>query len=183
MFRFSSTANTEIEKKAHRKITELMKIAQEKGLSLPHEEGNSFSMRFDLNSVSMAGQACSRPMQKEMFIRIHKKGLEEYGDIFINQTVVHEFAHIIQFVNFPRATAHGREFKRIMRMFGAEERRCHNYDLRSLVGGSRKTRKPQKKYSYICNCSEYDLSSIRHKRIQQGTVYSCVKCKSNLVLV
>jgi len=166
-------------KKVHEKISELCKTAKEYGLKIPEDLNVELVVNFKINSVRVAGDACYRWIQKQMTIRLHDKALEHYGDEFINRTVVHEFAHIIVFCNFPKAKAHGREFKMLMRVFGSEGTRCHSYDLRSLV--PHKVRKTAQRFEYKCQCSRHNLSKIRHNRILNGSIYTCKNCRTDLV--
>ncbi|MCK5536952.1 MAG: hypothetical protein KAI79_09005, partial [Bacteroidales bacterium] len=41
--------------------------------------------------------------------------------------------------------------------------------------------KPRATFTYVCGCMDYELSSIRHGKVQRGAVYRCPTCKSKLV--
>jgi len=168
-------------KKVQDKILELCEIVKERGWKLPEDINVELQVNFKLNSIRVAGDACYKWLQKQMIVRLHDKALEYYGDAYINRTVVHEFAHIIVFCNFPKAKAHGREFKMLMRVFGSDGTRCHSYDLRSIV--PHKVRKTAQRFEYKCKCSRHELSALRHNRILKGSVYTCKRCNTDLVRV
>jgi SprT protein len=164
--------------KALAKIEECKEMARARGWELPEDIGCSFLVYFNLNSIRTAGFAHYKIFAQEMSIRLHAKALEYYGQEYIDRTVVHEFAHIIQYVNFPNASAHGRDFKRIMRAFGSPGTRCHNYDLETVTG---KTRKRQMRINYSCDCQNHMITTTKHNKILKGANYICRSCKTRLV--
>lgn len=89
---------------------------------------------------------------------------------YLNQTVPHEVAHLVDFrkhgIQYKRTrrgpvqVAHGATFYKIMRDFGVKEKRTHSMDV-SKVKQTRKTTK----YVYTCTCgAEVTLGAIRHKK-------------------
>ena len=96
---------------------------------------------------------------------------------FIARTVPHEVAHYAVDKSFPgrRLKPHGAEWQSIMLAFGLEPSVCHSYDL------SRVPLRRQRRYTYICDCREHQLSATRHNRIQRrGTSYLCNQCGAEL---
>ncbi|MCA1805603.1 MAG: SprT-like domain-containing protein [Xanthomonadaceae bacterium] len=93
-----------------------------------------------------------------------------------SDTVAHEVAHYIVHLLHPGAKPHGREWKALMRQFGATPKACTPYDLTGVP-----TRQ-QARHVYRCACPGllHSLSTTRHRRIQQGTRYLCRSCKSSL---
>lgn len=178
--RFVCNARTEFQKKAEAKLRSMIHEVREKypDINVP-DDNTTFSLLFDVNSVRVAGFAVSQPAKRSMAIRLHKLGLEKYGDEFINGTLVHEFAHILQYCNCSNSQPHGLEFKLFMKLLGGDPSRCHNYNLRDLL--PEKVRKTAKTFTYKCKCQEHQLSTIRHNRIRYGKeVYSCTKCNTIL---
>jgi SprT protein len=105
--------------------------------------------------------------------------LSENGENFINRTVPHEVAHYIVYIFYPMAKPHGREWRFVMNMVlkAKDSKRCHKYDVSNV----KRDRRTLRKYIYHCNCDEYQVSSIRHNRMQRyGTTYICKKCKGHL---
>lgn len=103
---------------------------------------------------------------------IAKNNLDE----FIKRTPQHEISHHIAKHTYD-TNGHGAIWKDIMkRVFGLKPSRCHSYDMEGV-----KIRR-KRRIKYVCNCKTYNLSSIRHNRIQRGThQYTCMKCGSLLV--
>lgn len=131
-------------------------------------------VRFDLKG-RCAGQAIRKP--GDWFeIRVNPEIAVQNWAEYIDQTIPHEVAHIVQYQVFPRCRGHGRAWKRIMRAFGKEPRRCHEYDLSTV-----KVRR-QKRHEYACACRVHHLTTVRHNRVRRGqTNYSCKTCGTTLV--
>ncbi len=109
--------------------------------------------------------------------------LNENPDEMLNKIVPHEMAHHVvhqlyekDYRRFPKP--HGNEWRIVMMNFGLDPDRCHKMDTSTI----RHMQNNGFEYVYKCNCSVHNLSKIRHNRIQNGTRYSCNKCKSRLVL-
>ena len=108
----------------------------------------------------------------------------ENGDEFIEDTVPHEFAHLVTYALYGtdrdykghrRVKPHGSQWQRVMRLLGYKPTRCHNFDVKPA-------RKVASKYRYSCGCKEYFLTAIRHNKILSGkSSYSCTRCKRELV--
>ena len=154
---------------ASQQTRRLLRLAADHyGMPAPRVE-----IRFDLRGRA-AGQA-SLPARGQPQIRYNPQLLLENGEAFLQRTVPHESAHIIAFrLHGRRIRPHGAEWKAVMALFGADSRRCHDYDV-STVPGRRLTRHP-----YRCGCREHQLTSIRHNRIQAGQVYLCRACGQEL---
>jgi len=173
---------TEYQRKAIQKIEEsIEKISQDSHWHLPKDVGIEFRVTFDLSSVRAGGICHYDPFKQIITVQLHADALELYGDQYVNQTVVHEFSHAVQFVNYPHSKSHGREFKMFMRFFGVPTDRCHNYDLRQFKP-TRKLRKPAKKFEYVCACQTHWIGAVRHKNIQKGSRFHCRTCRQPLVL-
>jgi len=124
----------------------------------------------------VAGKFIRNLIKKSSEIRYNKVLLEENEDDFLKRTVPHEIAHYVAYKMNSFCKPHGYEWKKVMRDFECDVKRCHSYDTTN----SRQYRKPRKKYIYKCACNEYSLSSILHKRILKGHTYRCIKCKKEL---
>ncbi len=158
-----------LEHRAQQQTRQLLRLAADHyGMPAPRVE-----IRFDLRGRA-AGQA-QLPTRGRPVIRYNPQLLHENGERFLQRTVPHESAHIIAFrLHGLRIRPHGDEWKAVMELFGADSRRCHDYDL-SAVPGRRYTHHP-----YRCGCREHSLTSIRHNRIQMGKVYLCRSCGKKL---
>lgn len=109
-----------------------------------------------------------------------------HPDEYMARTVPHEVAHYVRYVrngykhdvlSNGKRDIHGAKWRAVMRELGASDStRCHSYD--TSVIASRKYRK----FSYSCdNDHAYELTTIRHNRVQRGqTTYFCRECRSEL---
>ena len=123
----------------------------------------------------LRGQAAGQANYRANRLRFNYELLKSYKDEFVGQTVPHEFAHLVAYRIFGNCIKpHGAEWKSVMVELGAPPTRTHNY----AVSPSRKL----KKFLYRCNCkgASYELTSIRHNRIQRGQIYICRKCRKAL---
>jgi SprT protein len=150
--------STEMKDKVVSKIEECMFVAEVK-----------LGRRFDFPNIvykkrgTTAGTACSHTYT----IDINAVLLMENGDTFINRTVVHEFAHLVDAILHPKTrnglgnrSVHGPTWKRIMGVFGVEANRCHSYDVTNA-----RTRKVSK-YIWTCKCGkQMHLGTIRHAKM------------------
>jgi len=129
---------------------------------------------FDLRGAT-AGQAC----YSKWTIRINAVLLVENWDTIFDRTIPHEVAHLVArglYSKYGRIKPHGREWKSVMRKFGKEPSRCHSYDVSNSTA-----RTVARDYIYKCPCKTYDLTIIRHRRMQSGRrKYSCPRCHTPL---
>ena len=121
--------------------------------------------------------------------------LNENFDTFIETTVPHELAHLVDHqVNGSlhnmldcrgrrmKRQPHGINWQNVMRVLGAEPNRCHNYDVSNA-----RARKPQTRtlHNYQCTgCkSILTMGATRHNNMQAGKVkYSHKSCKGFTLL-
>ena len=108
-------------------------------------------------------------------INFNRLLLEQNTVDFLKRTVPHEVAHMVAYQVFGTAIRpHGKEWKSVMAVFGADDARCHDYDLSNI-----RTRQ-YRRFSYQCNCRSHQLTSIRHNRVLSGYRYVCKSCKQQL---
>ena len=103
------------------------------------------------------------------YIRLNVGLLQLYPDDMIHNTVGHEFAHIVTYLNYPGASAHGLEWKKVMITFGLEPTRCHSYDTsKTAVIKNRR----QQKYTVYCACGPVKITATRYnKMVLKGHIY------------
>jgi SprT protein len=107
----------------------------------------------------------------EAAIRYNLALLVRHAADFIVQTVPHEVAHYLVYLRFGRhVRPHGPEWQQLMRVLGADPRRCHDFDVDGLK--ARRLRR----HAYHCRCGEHALTSIRHHRVLRGARYVCRMC-------
>lgn len=150
---------------------------------------------YDLNATTTAGRAGYAPLyDNPYYMRLHPAALMEYGEDYINSTVVHEFAHLVRYRVFPEENCHhGDRWKMIMYTFGAVPNTTCDYDLEGAIekhsetlakeGLKLRKQRKQKTYTYTCGCFNHILSATKHNRIQSGKQRRrCALCKGELKL-
>ena len=107
----------------------------------------------------------------DVVLRYNPVLLRENPRRFIQQTVAHEVAHLVaRRIHGSRIRPHGREWQAVMREFGVEPRRCHDFDT------TRSTLRRLRRFRYHCDCSEHQITTIRHNRVLAGQRYLCRRC-------
>lgn len=160
-----------IKAEVEQKLAECIAIAERK-----------FGRKFPMPSVTyqLRGTTAGTAQVSANHINLNAVLLLENGADFINRTVPHEFAHIVDYVlhpeNFQRSapvsrwssargkrSVHGPTWKAIMVAFGAEPSRCHSFDVASV-------RKKTTKYVWVCpTCgAEAELGPKRHAKMESG---------------
>ena len=106
---------------------------------------------------------------KSILIRLSNVILDANPVDFVKRTVGHEIAHhIAHEVHGCNIKPHGREWKEVMRVFGQEASRCHEYKT------------VQNKVRYVVDGKDYFLGKIQHGRCQRGQVYINGKTKARI---
>lgn len=119
-------------------------------------------IHFDLKGRS-AGQACKRGSQYHM--RFNRDMLtREAFDHVLNNTVPHEIAHIVCFMNPTLGRGHDNGWARVCTQLGGNATRCHSEDV---VYGKGST------YEYITTAGHsVRVSDKIHRNVQRGTSYT-----------
>ena len=110
-------------------------------------------------------------------IRYNPYIFAKHFDYSLANTVPHEVAHYVIFSLYGLKTVrpHGREWKDLMRQFGAEPNCTNTLDLDGIP-----TRR-HKRHPYRCSCTDHLISSRRHNRIKNGKAkYFCRSCRTEL---
>jgi len=123
-------------------------------------------------NTNLTGKTAGIADSRKNLIKLNKDllSIESNTKEITENTVAHELAHLIVGRLYPLAKPHGSEWKRVMKVLGETPSVTHNMELPIL----------KFTHLYACKCSEYQLSNIRHKKVQKGTKYRCTKCKSVL---
>ncbi len=125
-------------------------------------------LRFDLR-----GRCAGQARYQDWVIRLNPVLMQGHGDRFIEETVPHELAHLMAFrCHGAQIRPHGREWRAMLEWLQRPVRVSHDYE----VSPSRRL----KRYVYRCDCRLHELSSIRHRRAEQGTPYQCRMCGCRL---
>jgi len=93
-------------------------------------------------------------------------------EIFIDQVVAHEVAHLIAYQQYGKVRPHGKEWQHIMHnAFNCPATTTHSLDIKDVIG---------KQFSYQCLCSTHQLSIRRHNKVLKGAKYLCRHCRGEL---
>lgn len=91
--------------------------------------------------------------------------IQKDWDDMVNDTIQHEMAHIVDYAIHGRSNHHNHVWKRIAHRLGCTGKTTHNIAVQKA--------RRSKKYVYVASCGrEFEASSVRHKRIQSGRVYT-----------
>ncbi|WP_119712249.1 SprT family zinc-dependent metalloprotease [Arsenophonus endosymbiont of Aleurodicus floccissimus] len=108
-------------------------------------------------------------------IHLNPISLIENGEIFINQVIPHELAHLLVYHCFGKIDAHGKEWKWIMPIIlDAPPQKIYQFALTSVHKWI---------FHYHCKCDlSHQLTLRRHNKIQLGKgEYICKKCGQYLI--
>lgn len=144
------------------------------------------NVSFALNSTVCAGQAGQKGVHRgvvhDLEIDLHGKCLEAIGVEKFKTTAIHEFCHVLQFVNYPKQkNGHDENFYEFMRLMGIDDpKRCHSYDLNAITG---KPKRRQRRWGYTCDCVDkvHEIATVTHNKMQKkGLRYFCKICNTDL---
>ncbi len=113
----------------------------------------------------------------EACIRYNPWIFGKYFQENLMNTVPHEVAHFIvhEVYGLQRIRPHGRQWQALMVQFGVDPRVTFDLDLTGIP------QRRQRRYRYLCGCTEHALSSTRHRRVLAGTGrYQCRRCGQTL---
>lgn len=102
----------------------------------------------------------------------------KFMDDSLQTTVPHEVSHYVtdMLYGLNAIKPHGSEWKAVMRALGAKPERTCNYDLSGIP------HRRERRHTYRCQCSEYELTTRRHNNIQNNKRhYLCKTCKTKLL--
>ena len=125
-------------------------------------------------TFDLRGKCAGQAVLNENKLRFNNELMLMYADLFIQETVAHELAHLIAHQLYGYSIKpHGREWSNIMTtVFNSDPKITHSFAT---------TMHRKKIYLYRCLCrNRVEFSETRHKRVQKGTRYICKKCKSDL---
>jgi len=132
--------------------------------------GRSFSrpeIRCDIR-----GQAAGMAYPQTNRLRFNPYFLRHAPQLFLDEVVPHEVAHLLAYTLYGKVRPHGREWQELMRqVFAVSPSRTHDFSLEPL---------PSRRHVYRCGCTEHHLTTIRHNRIRQGVEYRCRHCRQLL---
>jgi SprT protein len=130
---------------------------------------------------ALTGRAAGmcRVVRGQRIIHYNPYLFAKYYDENLTTTVPHEVAQYLTdaVYRYAHVKPHGHEWRTVMRMLGADASVSCEFNLEGI---------PLRRYRRIrctCRCRFYELTIIRHNRIQEkGARYYCRGCSSELVL-
>jgi SprT protein len=133
------------------------------------------------NRRTAAGMALHEPWA----IALNRGLLEVHPRENLEETVLHELAHLVvgyarrQRIIRGRSTAHGEDWQNVMRQwFHVEPRRTHDLSVSHL------DIRRQRRWAYGCGCRTWQVTTVRHNRIQRGLAeYRCERCRGTLTFL
>lgn len=138
-------------------------------------------IRYDLK-----GACGGKALLEEWAIRVNVQLLKDNFEDYIENTVSHEVAHLIDYELHPEnfyppegksRKIHGKTFKFIMKhVFKADPSTTHNYDVSKV----KRKRKKTEKYVYKCpDCGDLmEIGKNRHNKMQRKQAsYFLISCK------
>jgi SprT protein len=159
------------------KIAECLEIANQKfPLGGPVKAGqtnpeayNWPEVAFDLKG-RVAGQAWG-----DKKIRLNIELLHKHYDEMLRQTLPHEIAHCVVDRRWPRASAHGWQWRQVMLAFGLEPKRTHAMP-------TTKARHHPRPHRYACiKCNKiFSVTNNIHRKMENGQIRYCSRCKSRV---
>lgn len=102
---------------------------------------------------------------------------------YLKVVVGHEVAHMVAehlFGTYEKPVGHGPYWKHVMRVFGLEPARTHDFDVSESSGVV--VRKVTK-YEVKCDCRSLMITSHRRTKMLNGKNYVCSLCKTRIKLV
>lgn len=165
----------------------LKELEQTVKLHLAEKFIPSIRIEYTLNKSTALGTCSYINYPKEIIINLNEYLLNELKELYINEVLVHEYAHAVIKMIYPdgynrysykRVQPHGKEFKKICRLFGIDGKATTTIANNISFGKRRNI----KKFYYKCNCVGYkELTTIRHNKVQRGQAeYACSICKNKL---
>lgn len=132
-------------------------------------------VRFDLRGRTSGMYVVKH---KQQYMRFNPFIFSKYFEDSLDNTVPHEVAHYVSHILYglKRIRPHGKEWKAIMHLLGAEPRVTGNYDLSGI------SVRRQRRFNYSCDCMTHQLTTVRHNKIAKGqSQYFCRKCDGKLL--
>lgn len=131
-------------------------------------------------SLNLEGTTAGMAYYNSNKIRLNHALLLKNESGFFSETIPHEIAHLVSFRVFGKnGMGHGPEWKFVMRVFGLEAKRLHNFDVSGL-----KKQRTITRHLFSCNCNSitHELTTNEHTKItQKNYKFSCKICERELI--
>jgi len=167
------------------KITELNKIVRDKW---GEDKIPSFLINLNLKTTKKLWSVTFRKKGVKLnppVMNLNSELFDEYWEIYIRDVVIHEYVHLLVNKLYPtwynwryRVMPHWSEFKNICSSFWIEWKATTKTFNNSQV--LKKNKRVMKRWSYKCNCSIHEITTQKHRKIQNWATYTCTTCKGVL---
>jgi len=128
---------------------------------------------YNLNSIRVLGMFVVKDGVKSF--RFNKKVIVAAGEKKYLDVVTHEFAHLVVYEKYFQAAPHGKEWQKVMQIFGAAET---SYKTTSLSKYLKKAYSDKlKKIKCKCHKGKYTLGIVKADNLLKRNA-KCVKCGS-----
>ena len=116
-------------------------------------------------------------------VHLNEVTIEVVDPQTLKHIIIHEIAHHVTSIVAPRRKQeHGPEFKRVDRSLGGVGQTRFDLKGASAAFRAKSSTRITRTVEYVCLCSTYNVSMIRHNRIVRGeATYSCTKCNKKLI--
>lgn len=101
--------------------------------------------------------------------------LNDNREEYIESTVGHEVAHLVAMKQYGlKMYPHGREWQRVMSVFGLKPQINHMYDCSKILVTNK----------WKCSCGVHDVTARQHKNLLNGAgLYHCQACRAAIQAV
>ena len=139
------------------------------------------NIEYNIKSVRVLGTYNLKSDTMDLNISL----LEEFGELYINEVVVHELAHLIVDALYPsrmnygkKVMPHGKEFKVVCAHLNIPGKStCDLFkNSKHLQPKKRKT----VRYGHKCDCMVHHITKNMHNKMINGARYTCKDCNSFL---
>ncbi|WP_338885527.1 SprT family zinc-dependent metalloprotease [Xenorhabdus sp. TH1] len=109
-------------------------------------------------------------------IRLNPVLLIENQQVFIDEVIPHELAHLLAYHQFGHVAPHGKEWRFIMEtIFEIPVNRTHQFPVHSVRS---------KTFTYYCRCQQHELTLRQHNKVlRRKNCYVCRQCGEKLTLL
>ncbi|MBD1390473.1 SprT family zinc-dependent metalloprotease [Neiella sp. HB171785] len=118
--------------------------------------------------LNQRGTCAGSARLQSQLLRLNPVLLVAEPDVFVEQILPHELAHLLVHQLYGRVAPHGAEWQQMMEsVFQVPARRTHQLDVSEVEGD---------KFLYRCGCQQHQLTIRRHNRVLRGASYRCRAC-------